>query len=651
MKQVLFVSLLLIVAGIFGCSEESMVNGPEVSNSAKLDESAQVEEPLQAYKDQEMSVNGNTILDIAAGNPDFSILVKAVQFAGFERVLGGKKHITAFAPTNKAFEDLLAALGISPDDLFQDANKGLVQDILAYHITRGDQFAADVLASVKFKMLVKEYAYIRVQQEPQIGNSKYGFANITGVDIKASNGVVHVLDKVIVPRKIDLPIANPSILEIAAGNPDFSTLVAAVKFAGFESVLADMDQKTVFAPTNDAFDKLFMELGVTPAELLVDENKKLVQDILLYHLSPRLYYASTVVNQNRIKTFGREKAYIKTDMGVQIGNDHTGYANIVAVDIDASNGVVHVLDKVIIPSKLNLYPSILEIAVGNPDFSILVKAVQFAGIENKLDGKNIYTVFAPTNKAFENLLADLGISADDLFQKENKELVRTILFYHLTKGSLFAQDVLAAGRLKMRAYEYAYIRTDQGPQIGNSKYGFANITGVDIKARNGVVHVLDKVIIPKKIDLGLSKQTILEIAAGNPNFSILVKAVQFTGSEDILAGSKKLTAFAPTDEAFVKLLGKLGLTAEELFVKKNRQLIKKILYYHFVKREFYAEDVVYEEKLKTYADEYAYIMTDKGPQIGNDKYGFANIVDVDIKASNGVVHVIDEVILPSSLKL
>lgn len=291
MKRILFVSLLLVVAGIFGCSEE-MVNGPEVSNSAKLDESAQVEEPLQAYKDQEMSVMENTILDIALSNPDFSILVKAVQFAGFERVLGGKKHITAFAPTNKAFEDLLNDLGISPDDLFQDANKGLVQDILAYHITRGDQYAADVLSKTRLKMLIKEYTYVRVQQEPQIGNGKYGFANIKDVDIKASNGVVHVLDKVIVPQKIDLPIANPTILEIAAGNPEFTTLVAAVKFAGFESVLADKELKTAFAPTNDAFDELFKELDVTPAELLVDENKKLVQDILLYHLAPRLYYAS-----------------------------------------------------------------------------------------------------------------------------------------------------------------------------------------------------------------------------------------------------------------------------------------------------------------------------------------------------------------------
>jgi uncharacterized surface protein with fasciclin (FAS1) repeats len=131
-----------------------------------------------------------------------------------------------------------------------------VRTILAYHVTRGDQYAADVLSAKRLKMLSKEFSYSRVQQEPQIGNGKYGFANIKAVDIKASNGVVHVLDKVMVPGSLDLPFANKTILEIAAGNPDFSTLVAAVKFAGFEDVLAHGDHLTAFAPTNDAFDKL-----------------------------------------------------------------------------------------------------------------------------------------------------------------------------------------------------------------------------------------------------------------------------------------------------------------------------------------------------------------------------------------------------------
>jgi transforming growth factor-beta-induced protein len=360
-----------------------------------------------------------------------------------------------------------------------------------------------------------------------------------------------------------------------------------------------------------------------------------------------------VVAADRIKTLAKEKAYIKTDNGVQIGNDMNGYANIIATDIDASNGVIHVLDKVIIPTKLDMHPTILDIAASNDDFSILVKAVQFVGLESKLAGKNkkYITAFAPTNQAFIDLLTELGISADDLFQESNKDLIRTIPLYHLTDGSLYAADVVSAGRLKMKAYEYAYIRTDKYAQIGNAKYGFANIVGADIKASNGVVHVLDKVIIPKKIDLGSDKPTILEIAAGSPDFTILVKAVEFTNIADVLAGEKKLTAFAPTNEAFIKLLAKLNLTAEELFVKENKQLIKKILYYHLVKHEYYAEDVVYSDKLKTLAWQYAYIRTDKGPQIGNEKFGFANITGLDIMASNGVVHVLDEVILPPDLEL
>jgi transforming growth factor-beta-induced protein len=648
MKRVIFVSILLIVAGIFGCSEESTVNGPQVSNSPQP---TAAEEDLGSYQNQEMSAHGNTILDIALGDPNFSTLVAAVQFAGFERVLGGHKHVTAFAPTNDAFDALLAALGISAGDLLTDGNQPLVRTILAYHVTRGDQYATDVLSVKRLKMLSKEFTYSRVQQEPQIGNGKYGFANIKAVDIKASNGVVHVLDKVMVPGSLDLPIANKSILDIAASLPDFSTLVAAVKFAGFEDVLANRDNLTAFAPNNDAFAALLKDLGLTADELLVESNKKLVQTILLYHLAPYRYYASTVVASDRIKTLAKEKAYIKTDTGVQIGNDQNGYADIIATDVDASNGVIHVLNKVIIPKKLDFTPSILDIALGNPDFSILVKAVQFTGLVSLLDGSKNLTAFAPVDQAFVDLLSDLGISADDLFQEENKNLVRTILLYHLANGTKYASDVLDAGRIKMRAWDYAYIGPDKGkPQIGNSKYGFADIIGTDVKASNGVVHVLNKVIIPKSIDLGSDKPTILEIAAGNANFSILVKAVQFTGIERILAGKRMITAFAPTDQAFVNLLGRLGLTAEELFVPENKELIKKILFYHLVRDEFYAEDVVFSDKIKTFTFQYAYVRTDNGVQIGNDKTGYANISATDIMASNGVVHVLDDVILPPDFK-
>jgi transforming growth factor-beta-induced protein len=648
MKRILFLSLLLIVAGIFGCSEESTVNGPQVSNPAQ---NTEANEDLSVYQEQEMSIHGNTILDIALSDPNFSTLVAVVQFAGFERVLGGKRNVTAFAPTNKAFDELLAALGISAGDLLQDGNQPLVRQILAYHVTRGSKYADDVLSSNRLKMFAREYAYTRVQDQAQIGNGKYGFANITDVDIKASNGVVHVIDKVIVPRKLDLPIANPTILEIASSLDDFSTLVAAVKFVGLEDALANKDQLTAFAPTNEAFGRLLEQLGLTAEELFVEENKPLIKSILLYHLASHPYYASTVVTKEKIKTLAREKAYIKTDNGVQIGNDMNGYANIIATDIDASNGVIHVLDEVIVPTKISKYPSILEIAAGNPDFSILVKAVQFTDLEHELAGKHQRTAFAPTNQAFLDLLDYLGISADDLFQESNKKLVRTILLYHLTDGSYYAADVVAADRLKMKMREYAYIRTDKGAQIGNSKYGFADIIATDIKASNGVVHVLNKVIIPKKVELPSDKPTILEIAASLDDFSILTYAIQFTGMENVFE-KRRTVAFAPTNDAFVKLLEKLNITAEDLFVEDNIKLIRKILYYHVAFGEYYAEDIVYKSKIKThYRKQYAYIRTDNGVQIGNEKYGFANIIKVDIMASNGVIHVLDEVLLPADLEL
>jgi uncharacterized surface protein with fasciclin (FAS1) repeats len=147
------------------------------------------------------------------------------------------------------------------------------------------------------------------------------------------------------------PGNGQTIVQIAAGNPDFSNLVAAVQFAGLVDALNGNRQLTVFAPVNSAFDTLAAKLNLSGVnELLTEPYKELVTKVLLYHVSPGLKFSQNVVNSGRVITLLEQFAYTKVENGsVMIGNDTNGYGNITAVDIRASNGVIHVLDTVILP--------------------------------------------------------------------------------------------------------------------------------------------------------------------------------------------------------------------------------------------------------------------------------------------------------------
>ncbi len=149
--------------------------------------------------------NSDTILEIAAGTDDFSILAEVVLFAGLDQVLDGKRQLTVFAPTNQAFVDLLEALGLTAEELLVEENKDLVTEILLYHVAPGKRMAKSVLASGRVNTLQKDFAFVKTENgNAFIGNDKYGFATILATDVYASNGVIHVIDKVLLPQSLEL---------------------------------------------------------------------------------------------------------------------------------------------------------------------------------------------------------------------------------------------------------------------------------------------------------------------------------------------------------------------------------------------------------------------------------------------------------------
>ncbi len=268
------------------------------------------------------------IVDTAISAGSFKTLVAAVQAAGLVDTLKGAGPFTVFAPTDEAFAKLPAG---TVESLLKPENKAKLQAILTYHVVAGKVLAADVVKLSGAKTVQGQ------QLDIQVANGKVSVdgANIVKTDIETSNGVIHVIDSVLLP-------ADKDIVDTAVAAGSFKTLVAAVKAAGLVDTLKSTGPFTVFAPTDEAFAKL---PEGTVANLLKPENKDKLIAILTYHVVAGKVMASDVVKIASAKTVnGKSAAVTVSDAGVMIDK-----AKVIATDIETSNGVIHVIDSVILP--------------------------------------------------------------------------------------------------------------------------------------------------------------------------------------------------------------------------------------------------------------------------------------------------------------
>ena len=286
-----------------------------------------------------------------------------------------------------------------------------------------------------------------------------------------------------------------NIVEIAQSNPDLSILVEAVVAAGLAQNLST-GSLTVFAPTNAAFTALLSELGVTKEALLA--NKPLLTAVLSYHvLSSRVARADVPVGK-AITPLAGGFFKIEATGGLKVTDGRNRVSNITATDIQASNGVVHLLDRVLLPADKD----IVATASALPDFSILVEAVAAAGLVTTLQGQGPFTVFAPTNAAFDALPAG---TVDTLLKPENKEKLTAILTYHVVAGKW---DAAALGKMIKDGKGKALVKTVNGGVLVAKTNGnkvmltdengsVATVTIADVYQANGVIHVIDKVLLPR----------------------------------------------------------------------------------------------------------------------------------------------------------
>lgn len=451
MKKLTVLPILLVIALAFAACVPMATPEPTAVPTEEPTEEPVVEPTEEPIPEPQ------TIVDIAVADGRFTTLVAALQAAELVETLQGDGPFTVFAPTDDAFAKL-------PEGTLEAllADIPALTDILLYHVVSGKVMAADVVQL----SLADTVAGIPVQIKVMDGNVYINNAMVVITDIEASNGVIHVLDTVILPPA--------DIVDTAVADGRFTTLVAAVQAAGLVDTLKSEGPFTVFAPTDDAFAKL--PAGTIEA-LLADIPA--LTDILLYHVVDGRQFAADVVSMEKLETIQGKSAMISLmDGKAMIDN-----AEIIITDILTSNGVIHVIDSVILPPK-----DIVETAVADGRFTTLVAAVEAAGLVDTLKGEGPFTVFAPTDDAFaklpagtiEALLADIPALTD-------------ILLYHVVPGKVMAADVVNLTSAGTVLGQDINIKVENGNVYLNDT---VMVIITDIETYNGVIHVIDSVLLP-----------------------------------------------------------------------------------------------------------------------------------------------------------
>jgi len=287
--------------------------------------------------------------------------------------------------------------------------------------------------------------------------------------------------------------ASNDIVTTAVEAGSFKTLTAAVQAAGLVETLQSKGPFTVFAPTDEAFAKL---PAGTVESLLKPENKGQLVAVLTYHVVAGQVKAADVVKLNGAATVNGQQVAIK----VADGKVTIDQATVVTADIPCSNGVIHVIDQVIRPSADKI-PSIAEKA---GSFKTLLSAAKAAGLVEVLAGDQPLTVFAPTDEAFAKLPAG---TISTLLKPENKEKLAAILKFHVVPGRVFANEILSKKELKTVQGGLLTAAMKNGAPTING----AGIVATDVNAANGVIHVIDSVMLPPA---GPAKSAQISPAAG-----------------------------------------------------------------------------------------------------------------------------------------
>ena len=553
-----------------------------------------------------------TVVDIVVNSPVHNVLEAAVLEADLAGALSSDGPFTVFAPTDDAFIALAGALGATAEELLALPE---LTDILLYHVVGGTALSTDLSDGQFITTLNGADVVVTINDEGIFINN----AQVTVADIVAGNGVVHVIDAVLLPT--DTPEPTNTVVDIVVNSPVHNVLEAAVLQADLAGALSGEGPFTVFAPTDDAFLSLAGALGATAEDLLALPE---LADILLYHVVGSTALSSDLTDGQTIATLnGAEVTVTINEAGIFI-ND----AQVTVADLVADNGVVHVIDAVLIPPTSEPTGTVVDIVVNSEVHNLLEAAVLEADLAETLSGEGPFTVFAPTDDAFIALAEALTLAPEDLLALPE---LADILLYHVVGATALSTDLSDSQMVTtLNGADVTVTINEAGIFIND-----AQVIVADLVATNGVVHVIDAVLTPP-----VPTNTVVDIIVNSDIHTILEAAVLEADLVGALSGEGPFTVFAPTDEAFAALAEALGATASDLLALPE---LTDILLYHVVGATAFSTDLSDGQMVATLngAEVEVSIECD-GSIFIND----AQVILADIETDNGVVHVLDAVLLP-----
>lgn len=564
-------------------------------------------------------------IPIVLTNNGLTTLVDLVVKAGLAEALSGPGPFTVFAPINNAFTTVDPSI---LNAILSDITA--LRKVIAYHVVESTLPAA--LFKNELTPLSASGENLRVNVYDS-GDAKT--VTINGAlkirTLEATNGVIHVINKVLIPE----PKSN--IIEVLEKKGNFTTLLTALAVAGLTTTIQNAGPFTLFAPTDDAF----RSLPAGTLDSLITNREELKKVLLSHVASGTLYKRGLSSGLVPVIAGGNVKAAVGFN-GAMFGN-----AQMIETDLFASNGVIHVINSVILHSvgqtpkvvfnqpskavdnqptkppvnqqKTRVARTIASILNEN-GLTTLADLLVKAGLVNVLSQQGPFTLFAPTNDAF-NAVDSVTLNA--LLQDVN--LLKRVLTYHVVPSAIppvsikneLVTNSLAGESLRINEYNNRKVVTINGALRLKA-----------LEAENGIVYVIDKVLIPD------NNKSIVKVLETKGKFTTLMTALVVSGLKNHLDSAGPFTLFAPSDDAFKALpAGVLN----SLFT--NPSELQKVLLSHVIPTTVYSRGLSSGHLNLARGGKVAVTVSQSGVKISN-----ANIIEADLAAANGVIHVINNLI-------
>lgn len=540
------------------------------------------------------------LVELAQSDDNFSTLVSVIVDLGLAETLTSGEF-TVFAPTNAAFDAL-------PEGLLDSLTDEQLTEIITFHVTEGSIPSGSLDASQDVESLQGEHLLV---QASAAGVTVNGSSNVVDADLQASNGIIHAVDEVLLPSEF----RDPSLVEVAQADPEgrFTTLLDLVEQVGLTTTLQYLGPYTAFAPTNQAFDDLFAE--VDPSSLTEEQ----ITFILTYHVLLGETLSTDLAAEQAVATAAEEEIFIISDQDGVVVN---GSSNVIQADIEEpSNGVIHVVDEVLLP---NAFLNAVQVAQKNYNFTTLVDLIVQADLVDAVATSEI-TVFAPTNEAFNTLFESV-----DPASLSDAQITEILLYHTILGAQVFAGDLAAEQTVESGSEESLYITADDNGVVVN---GSSNVVTADVASTNGVIHAVDSVLLPNAF------QDVTGIVSKNYDLTTLVGLLADNDLVITLQGAGPFTVFAPTNQAFEDISDVLPTLSESEVVET--------LLYHVYGAEVFSGDLAATQTIEMLNEQNVTITVENETVTIEGEASTAVVTVADLGGTNGVVHIIDTVLIPA----